>query len=264
MRQLLFLIILLAQIKIFGQDSTDKKISVAQNVISVAIDPLEQIYYTNSKKQLIKLSDQQDKTYSYSDLMIDESTIVLPQNPFKIILYKKEVGDFFILDNRLNLSAKANFFDLGYYSVSSLTLSNDNKHLWIFDFDRQQILKLDQQYNPVFQSNILTQTLGKKINAIQLIEKENKLYVLDSINGVFLFDNLGNYIQHYPIENATRMWLISGQLYFYKNNSIWLYDNKLFEAFQKYNLLENYTSIDLCRNFILAINRQGELYQIKW
>lgn len=251
------------QTMVFGQTSSKERTFVADKVVSATIDPLQQIYFTNTKKQLIKISDQLGKTYSYSDLMIDEHTSVIPQNPFKIILYKKEVGDILVLDNRLNLSAKVNFFDLGYFSVTSLTVANDNKHLWIFDLDRQQIIKLDQQYNAVFQSNILTQILDKKINAIQLIEKEDKLYLLDSKNGIYIFDNMGNYLKNYPIENAKKMWLISSQIYFYRDEQIWQYDTQLFQEVLKYNM-EGYTSIDICRDFILGITSNAELYQLKW
>ncbi|MCO5229791.1 MAG: hypothetical protein M9958_01415 [Chitinophagales bacterium] len=263
MRNLLLYIILCTQTIVLGQVSPNGRTFIDDKVVSVAIDPLQQIYYTNTKKQLIKISNQIEKTYSYSDLMIDEHTSVIPQNPFKIILYKKEVGDFLVLDNRLNLSAKVNLFDLGYFSVTSLTVANDNKHLWVFDFDRQQIIKLDQQYNTVFQSNILTQILGKKINAIQLIEKEDKLYLLDNKNGVYIFDNMGNYIKNYPIENAEKIWLISGQIYFYRDEQIWQYDTQLFQEVLKYNM-QGYTSIDICRDFILGITPNGELYQQKW
>ncbi len=248
---------------LWAQDIFGEKVFLAGNVISTAIDPLQQIYFINQNKQLIKLSSIQDREYVYSDLMIDANTSIHAQNAFKVILYKKDVGDLLILDNRLTLTAKLNFFDLGYFAVSGMTMSNDNKHIWIFDEERQQIIKLDPQYRQVYQSNNMTQVLPARIHPTQIIEQENKLYLLDKKSGVYLFDNVGNFIKQYPIEHAEHIWVLSGQIYFYRAGQIWQYDIRLFEEIPLYKTAD-YKSIDLCRDFILGITPEGDLYRFPW
>lgn len=248
---------------LLAQDLLNERKQLAINVMSTAIDPLQQIYYINQNRQLVKLSSIQDKEYIYSDLMIDANTSIHAQNAFKVILYKKDVGDLLVLDNRLTLTAKLNFFDLGYFSVTGMTVSNDNKYIWLFDQDRQQIIKLDPQYRQIYQSNNLTQFLPARIRPVQMIEHENKLYLLDRHTGIYIFDNVGNFIKSYPVEHADKMWLISGQIYFYREGQIWQYDTRLFEEIPRY-AMEDYRSIDLCRDFILGVTPDNTLYQFPW
>lgn len=248
---------------LWAQDTLNGKKLLAENVISTAIDPLQQIYFINQNKQLIKLSSIQDKEYVYSDLMIDANTSIHAQNAFKVILYKKDVGDLIVLDNRLTVTARLNFFDLGYFAVSGMTMSNDNHSIWLFDEERQQIIKLDQQNRQVYQSNNLTQVLPARIHPVQIIEQENKLYLLDKKQGIYIFDNTGNFIKQFPIEQADRIWVLSGQIYFYRAGQIWQYDLRLFEEIPLYKT-DDYKSIDLCRDFILGITSEGNLYRFGW
>ena len=246
-----------------AQTQLNQKIFLAEGVFKSAIDPLEQIYYINKNKQLIKISNLQDRKYVYSDLMIDHSTTVNVQNPFKTALYKKDVGDLMILDSRLTLTSKTNLFDLGYFAVTAFTLALDNKCLWIFDEDRQQIIKLDQQFKEIYTSANLSQILSSKIRPIEILEKENLLYLLDTVQGVFIFDNVGNYVKNYPIAHAEKIWLINGELYFYRQGQIWKYDTLLFEEIPQYQTID-YHSVSFCRDFILGINTQGQLYKLLW
>lgn len=246
-----------------AQNQQEQNQRLATDVYSVSIDPLQQIYYINKDKQLIKLSSIQEKTYVYSDLMIDESTQIYTQNPFKVMLYKKDVGDVIILDNRLTMNSKINLYNLGYFSVSSITYSMDNQSILLFDTYRQQIIKLDQQNKEIFQSVNMAQLLQERISPVQIKEFENKLYLLDTTLGIYIFDQLGTYIKHIPIQNAENFWIISKQIFFYRDQQIWLYNTELFEEIPQYHL-EDYTNISLCRDFILGITPQKELYQINW
>ncbi len=245
-----------------GQDAQHGKI-VAENVWSAAIDPLQEIYYINKNKQLVKISEIQDREYSYSNLMIDENTYIDVQNSFKIALFKKNVGDFLILDNRLNLTAKSNLFDLGYFGVTALTVSADNKNIWLFDENIQRLIKIDQQFREVYRSDNLTQSLSQSIRPKQIIEKTNKLYLLDNEKGIFVFDNVGNYIKTYPVMQADRIWIINDKLYFSRGGKIWWYNPLLFEEVSQY-AIEDFTLADLCKDFILAISPAGVLFQFNW
>lgn len=258
------LIILMSYCSVlFAKELQEERTLIATDVYSASIDPLQQIYYINKSKQLIKTSSFQDRNYIYSDLMIDQNTSINTQNPFKVMLYKKDVGDVIVLDNRLAKNSKMNLFNLGYFSVSSITYSMDNHSIILFDTYRQQIIKLDQQNKEIFQSVNLTQLLQKRISPVQIKEYENKLYLLDPESGVYVFDQLGTYIKNIPIENVENFWIISKQIYYYRDQQIWLYNSDLFEEIPQYRL-EDYTNIFLCRDFILGITPQNELYQINW
>lgn len=249
--------------QLMANPSKDKGLLLSDQVWTMSVDPLQQIYFINGKRQLVKLSSILEKELVYSDLMIDDQTQIITQNPFKILLYKKDVGDVIALDNRLNVTVKTNFFDLGYFSVSGMTFSVDHQSIWIFDVDRQQLVKLDQQYKVQYQSHPLSQIIAQKIQPQQILAFENFIYLLDQQSGVYIFDNVGNFSKKLPIQNAEKIWIISNQIYFYRQGAIWKYDTMLFEEIPLYDLPE-FKKIELSRDFILGITQQDELYQLQW
>lgn len=245
---------------VYAQDS---RTLIAEDVWSTVIDPLHQVYYTNKQKQAIKLSSIQDREYIYSDLMLDDHAVILAQNAFKSAIYNRNTGDFVMLDNRFSPTGKTNFFDLGYFGITAAAVSTDNKTIWIFDEDMQRLVQLDHQFKEIHRSNNLTQSLQRSIKPSQIVEKTNKIYLLDYKTGLYIFDNLGNYIKMYPIEQAHKVWVISERIYFFRAGQIWVYDSLLFEESALYALPE-YSEVDLCKEFILGITPQGKLYQLPW
>jgi|GEM_PF-4454175 len=246
-----------------AQDTLARKKVVNDLVLTAALDPLNQIYYINNQRQLVKLAPSQDKQFLYTDLFVDARTVIQSHNPFKILLYKKDVGDLAVLDNRLTLTGKINLFDLGYFDVSCISSANDNQSIWLFDQARQQLFRLDQQYKESFASPVMPQLLGTDIHPVYVIETEGKVYLLDPKKGLFIFDNVGNFSKQLPITRANRIWIFGNQIYYYHSGQIWMYDTLLMEERPAYTL-EGYSDISLCRDFILGLTPEKELFRIEW
>ncbi|MCO5247489.1 MAG: hypothetical protein M9887_00850 [Chitinophagales bacterium] len=261
MRNIVVILVCILQFyAVSGQDLNDKTL-VDKNVVTASIDPLGQIFYINQSKQLIKLSKLQESPYIYSDLTINRNSRLITDNTFKTILYKKDIGDFLLLDNRLKLLSKSNFYDLGFFAVDALAISNDQKNIWIFDSQRQQLIQLNQQYDISYQSNNFTQYLSQQLQAVQITEEKQHVYLLDKIHGLYVFDNTAVFVKRLPIENADRFWLINNQIYFYRENTLWKYDTLLFEETPVLQLDKIYTSIDINRDYLIALTENGDLYR---
>lgn len=245
-----------------AQDLTPVKVTTDKVLVS-ALDPLQQIYFINNQRQLKKLATAQNREFLYTDLFVDGQTILQVQNPFKVLLYKKDVGTLVTLDSRLNVTAKINLFDLGYFDVSAVAAGNDNLSLWLFDKASQQLYRLDQQNRPVFASPVMPQQIGFDLNPVFITETEGKVYVVDKEKGVFVFDNIGNYFKQIPLIGLNKLWVFGPRMLYYIDGQVWQYDLMMMEN-KPVIKLDAFSQIHLSREFILAQNTEGELFRIPW
>jgi hypothetical protein len=247
---------------LYAQDLARKKVT-EDLVFTGGLDNLNQIYYINNKRQLIKLVPSQNREYLYTDLFIDKQTLIYVHNPLKILLYKKDVGTLVTLDSRLNMTGKINLFDLGYYDVSALSVANDNQSVWLFDKASQQLIRLDQQYRQVFFSPVMPQQVGFDLHPVYITETEGRVYLVDEAKGVFIFDNFGNYSRQLPLEGLRKIWVFGTRILYYQDGKVWQYDMLLMEKAPLMNI-PGYTNIWLSKEHILGLNSQGELFSITW
>jgi hypothetical protein len=247
---------------LLGQDLSSFRVT-QDKVLVAALDPLHQVYYINDKRQLYKLVPSQNREYLYTDLFVDQQTVIQAQNPFKVLLYKKDVGTLVTLDSRLNQTARINLFDLGYFDVSAVATANDNQSIWLFDKASQQLVRLDQNNRQTFFSPVMPQQIGHELDPVYITETESKVYVVDPSKGVFIFDNIGNYFKKLPVEGIRKIWVFGPRMLYYFEGKIRQYDLLMME--DKVVLdLEGYADVFLSREFILALKGNGELYRLPW
>ena len=193
---------------------------------------------------------------NYGSIYINEHTEIISVNGFKTILFSPDYGKIIQLDNRLRELYIFDAYDLGNYIITCVGTSYDNNFLWIWDAASQRLIKIDKDRNPVFVSNTLSLILGMKINPRQIVESGVMLYVVDSKNGIFVFDNQGNYIKQMPIENVKNLKVIDNQLYYTKDNVIYRYDNLTFTE-TKYTQTPNLKDIQIGKTIICGSNADG-------
>jgi hypothetical protein len=135
-------------------------------------------------------------------------------------------------------------------------VSYDNNYLWIWDANAQQLVKLDKDKLPVFTSNTLSMVLGMKINPSQIVEAGIKLYIVDLKNGIFVFDNQGNFIKQIPIENGKDLKVIDNQLFYTKDGVIYSYDNLTFTE-TRYSQTPDLKDIQVGKTIICGTDKEN-------
>jgi hypothetical protein len=245
-----------------AQDLSQFKVT-NDRVLVAALDPLHQVYFINDKRQLLKLVPSQNREYLYTDLFIDRQTVIQAQNPFKVLLYKKDVGTLVALDARLNQTARVNMFDLGYFDVSAVATANDNQSVWLFDKASQQLVRLDQNNRQTFFSPVMPQQIGHDLDPVYITETEGRVYVVDPARGIFIFDNIGNYFKSLPIVGLRKVWVFGPRMLYYYEGKIWQYDLMLMDT-REVLTLGDYSDVFLSREFILALSHNGELFRLPW
>ncbi len=193
---------------------------------------------------------------NYGSIYINEHTDIISVNGFKTILFSPDFGKIIQLDNRLRELDVIDAYNLGTYIITCVGTSYDNNYLWLFDAGSQRLIKLDKDHTPIFTSNTLSMLIGKKINPRQIVESGIMLYLVDPRNGIYIFDNQGNYIKNIPVENARNLKVIEDKIYYTKDSSIYSYDNLTFSE-TRYIQTPDLKNIQIGKTIICGFNKDN-------
>ncbi len=195
---------------------------------------------------------------NYGSIYINEHTEIISVNTFKTILFSPDFGKIIQLDNRFGEIDVIDAFNLENYIITCIGSSYDNNYLWIWDAGTQHLIKLDKDHKPVFTSNTISLLVGKKLNPKQIVESGIMLYIVDDKNGIYIFDNQGNYIKNIPIEHVHDLKIIDNKIYYTKEECIYSYDNMTFSE-TRYTETPELKSIQIGKTIIAGINKDGKV-----
>ena len=193
---------------------------------------------------------------NYGSIYINERTQIISVNGFKTILFSPDYGKIIQLDNRLKEIDVIDALSLGTYIITCVGTSYDNNFLWLWDAAKQQLVKLDKDHKAIYTSNTLSLLVGKKINPVQITESGILLYLVDVKNGIFIFDNQGNYIKNIPIEYTRNVKIIDGVIYYFKQNCIYSFDNLTFTE-TRYTETPDLKNIQIGKTIVAGTNKEG-------
>ena len=199
---------------------------------------------------------------TYGNKFIDDETKMININGFRCILFSPSYGKIIQLDNRLNEIDVINVFDFTNLNVTCVGSSYNNEYFWLWDAATQELEKLDKNKKIVFESNSISALLGKSINPKYIQEQGILLYISDEENGIYIFDNQGNFIKTIPILGVKAVKVIDDKIYYVKDNCFYSYDKLSFQE-TKYTESPNLSNQQIGTARICGINADGfvEIWQ---
>ena len=199
---------------------------------------------------------------TYGNKFIDDETKMININGFRCILFSPSYGKIIQLDNRLNEIDVINVFDFTNLNVTCVGSSYNNEYFWLWDAATQKLEKLDKNKKIVFESNSISALLGKSINPKYIQEQGILLYISDEENGIYIFDNQGNFIKTIPILGVKAVKVIDDKIYYVKDNCFYSYDKLSFQEI-KYTESPNLSNQQIGTARICGINADGfvEIWQ---
>lgn len=168
---------------------------------NAAIDDQGQIYLADKRGKIVRISPKLEKDLIYSPSTPADITILNARQGLRIFVFYKELQQFSYLDRFLSLSEKHTFNNPEIQFVGAATPSFDNK-LWILDQPTLKLMKYNDNTQGIELSNNLEYTLPESFDEVVLFEEyHNNLFIGDN-NGVFVFDNLGNYVSRFSSKGS--------------------------------------------------------------
>ncbi len=143
--------------------------------------------------------------YVFSPDQPSELTLLEAWGTISIVAYRVDYQEAILLD-RFLVERSRQRFDPDQVAFGRLaTLSSDNG-LWVFDDIALALKKVDMNYGELTVNSPLDLVLDPtKLAPTFLREYQNRVYLIDSLQGILVFDNLGNYLRTLPLSGISQV-----------------------------------------------------------
>lgn len=187
------------------------------------VDELGNAYVVRRDNVLIKYNESGDSLANYSSISNGKISNVDVTNPLRVMLYYSKFAKMVLLDRMLAPKNELNLRKLNQLNINAIAVSADG-NLWVYDQFSATLNKLDMELNYMIRGNDLRQQLSELPAAAYLSERDRKVYLADSIQGVLVFDQYGSYLNTLPFIGVHKIQVVGNQIVYYKENMLHVYD----------------------------------------
>ncbi len=193
-------------------------------------DNLKNIYTVTTENQVVKYDSTGLLLHSYNNKSLGQPTSLDVSNPMKLLLYYKDFSTIVWLDNTLSEIAETQLSPIGIIQSPVACLSQDG-NFWVYDEADQRLKKINSQLEVMHESPTMQSISDKPIQTFLMMEENQQLFVSDSSQGVFVFDQFGNFLNKIPVKRITYFQVENNQLIYKKNNQAHIYQLKTMEEY---------------------------------
>jgi hypothetical protein len=139
----------------------------------------------------------------------------------KILVFYQESGTILLLNNELSpINGPLSLFDKGLMTVSLAAMGNPNK-IVLYDEANQDLIITDLSLNMLSQTHI---TFPGEFHPTDMqVVPEHRIALLDTLNGICLFDFFGTFEKMIPIPEVQAMQFMKDQIIYLKDNTLYRY-----------------------------------------
>ena len=152
-------------------------------------------------------------------------------NPMKPLVFFEAQQSILFLDNTLTpYQASQQLSSLGVSYGTEICYSNQPDRFWVYDQDNSRLLLFKNDGRKHLETENLMGLLDIQ-SPVQLLEKNNLLYLVDEFHGIFIFDMYGTFVDFIDLPEV--QWIQAGEnnLYFVKDKKLWSFNRKTAQFF---------------------------------
>lgn len=142
----------------------------------------------------------------------------------KPLIFSRSQGQLALLDNTLSVQGAVIDLQSAGFPAVTLTCMSVQSCFWFFDERDGALLRVDGQLRPIARSGRLDQVLGMLPHPVYMEETDDRLYVVDPDNGVFVFDLFGTPLRTLPIKGARQVQVRDGAVWHVSQGRLLKYD----------------------------------------
>ena len=189
----------------------------------IICDDLGNVYLVKNDNSLVRYSQNGDSTGFYKSVSNGDITSVDANNPLRVILYYAPFSKVVVLDRMLAFKNELNLSQINLLRPSAIAASADG-NLWVYDQFNARLKKVDDNLKEVAQSNDLRQQLQFVPSPSFMVEKDRRLYLCDTAQGILVFDRYGSYINSLSIYGTDYLQVYDKQLVYLKTDTLHSYN----------------------------------------
>ena len=184
----------------------------------IQTDRLGNIYVISKTNQLYKYNSDGKLLSTLNYKYLGNITFVDATNPLEIYVFYKELNLVVFLDNNLAYRGEIALSNFNIGQASTIARSFDNG-IWIFDLADMQLKKMDKDgSNPQASGNIRQYTSANSAVSY-LYDNDDKVFMNDSANGIFVFNVFATYVKTLPIKGCDEIKVINDELFYHQTNT---------------------------------------------
>lgn len=200
--------------KINAQETTFHPVNcISTRADLIRSDALGNIYVVNTEG-LFKYDATGVLLYTYSDRAKGSISEVDVSDPMKILVFHKNFGNVVWLDNKLSPTLTPVSLEALGYGNSGPVASSYQGGCWVYDPASLQLIRVDNTRKSVQFSGNLHELTGDDINPQSLTESGNWLYLTDTLQGIYVFDQFATFIKKIPVKQV-KYYFVSGEQLIY-------------------------------------------------
>ena len=204
---------------------TSRSISVKAHFLTT--DESGNAYVVRNDNVLVRYNESGDSTGFYNSVLNGEIGSVDALNPLRIFVYYPDYSSIVWLDRTLNPQGEADLRKLNIPAGALAAPSSDN-NIWVYDSYTATLRKIDETGLQQKVSNDLRQQLGYVPQGVQLLERERKVFLVDTAKGILVFDQFGSYLEVLPVTGVKVIQVFKNGVGYLKEGFFHLYDLKDF------------------------------------
>ncbi len=182
--------------------------------VEVAQDYNEQFYLVLENGDLQRISAKDDgQALIYSPVKKARISQLDVSNPLRLFLFYEDLQEYVILDRFLTESGRYGL--TAYTSYAGMAAPSLNNLIWIVDMADFSLSKIDPQREQVQIRVPLPQVLDPDLSEFTFLrEYQNLLFLVDKKSGIYIFDNLGNFLRSIEAGSVIGLRFLNKKLYY--------------------------------------------------
>jgi hypothetical protein len=188
----------------------------------VATDELGNIYTVHNDNTLARYNEAGDSTGFYRSALNGDIGNIDATNPMRLLLYYPVFNKVVLLDRQLALKSEVDLRKLRIFPPTAVAAASDG-NLWVYDPVNAHLMKLDERGAEIAAGTDLRQQLSFVPKAAFLLERDRRIYLCDTAQGILVFDQFATYISTLPFKGVTSLQAFDLQLVFVQNDTLHSY-----------------------------------------
>jgi hypothetical protein len=234
-----------------------------EGITDADFDKLGNLYLSTSQGSIIKYDSSFRKTMTYAPEDIIPVTSIDATYNFRIFGFYKNDQSYRLIDRNLKLLNESRITEWAGNGIAAAYGSDHS--IWLFDDLDLSLKKINPALNQVSIDIRLPLVIeAGTYSVIQLEEYQNRIFINNSGEGIYVFDLFGNFLKHLQINTSHFFKFHREKLYFIDLDavkSIDIYTQKI-EFFQKINDLEKIITV-LCNDHQILLIYQEIVLRVR-
>ena len=192
---------------------------------SINTDELGNVYLVREDNALIRYNPDGDSTGNFRSIQNGDLLWVDATNPMRILLYYPAFSKIILLDRMLTVKNELDLKKLNIFNAPAVGMSADGR-IWIYDYVNARLKKIDDQLNVTNIGNDMRQESNTVPRPTALVEREARVYLCDSLNGIYTFDRFASYLNTLEITGVKQLQAFGSQLIYRNQDTLKAYNVK--------------------------------------